>query len=45
MDRKKEEYQGVDWVQLAQDRVQRLAVVNMVVDLWASQDESDFLIN
>jgi hypothetical protein len=28
--------EGVDWIHLAQDRVQWLALVNMVINLWVS---------
>jgi hypothetical protein len=27
-------YDGVDWIQLAQNRVQRLSVVNTILNFW-----------
>jgi hypothetical protein len=34
MDCKKIGWKGVDWIHLAQDRVQWWALVNMVMNLW-----------
>jgi len=34
MDLSETEWEGVDWIHLAQDRDQLWAVVNMVMNLW-----------
>jgi hypothetical protein len=34
IDFKETEYENVDWIQLAQERVQWQALVNMVMNLW-----------
>jgi hypothetical protein len=34
MDLKKTEWEGMDWIQLAQDRDQWWVVVNTVMNLW-----------
>jgi hypothetical protein len=34
MDLRETEWDGMDWIDLAQDRDQRRAIVNMVMNLW-----------
>jgi hypothetical protein len=36
---------GVDWIDLAQVRDRRRAIVNAVMNLWVSKDAGNFLTN
>jgi hypothetical protein len=43
MDLWKIEWEGVDWMHLAQDRVQWRAVVNTITNLWVQEKVGEFL--
>jgi hypothetical protein len=43
MDLREIEWGGVDWMHLAQDRDQRQALVNTVMNLWVPQTAGNFL--
>jgi hypothetical protein len=43
MNLKETEYDGVDWIQLVYDNVKWRALVNAVMNIWASQKYNKFL--
>jgi len=44
MDLREADSEGVDWIHLAQDRVQWGAVLRMEMKLWVSQNAGNFLL-